>query len=160
MIDTLVLPCGGGGLLAGAALALRSRQRNCRLVAVEPSGLPSLAAALERGRPVRLPPRTTVAGGIAVREVGRIPLRILLPESPVVVTVEDWQILDAIRFLALETKQVVEGAGATAVAALLAHPHLLHGSRHVGIVLTGGNLDPVVLERALSRSRTTGNREP
>jgi threonine dehydratase len=152
-IDALVLPCGGGGLVAGAVLAARELGRDVRIVAVEPVGLPSLGRALDHGRPIKLAAGHTLADGIAVREVGRLPLRVMRRHLAGVVTVTEPQLLHAIRFLALEAKQIVEGAGAAATAALLGRSsgleEMLGDRRNVGVLLSGGNLDPAVLCRAL-----------
>lgn len=155
-IDALVLPCGGGGLVAGAVLAARELGRDVRIVAVEPVGLPSLGRALTHGRPIKLDAGHTLADGIAVREVGRLPLRVMRRHLAGVVTVTEPQLLHAIRFLALETKQIVEGAGAAATAALLSHSSgletLLGDRRNVGVLLSGGNLDPALLCQALGNT--------
>lgn len=149
-LDALVVPCGGGGLLAGAALAAAELRPEAKLVAVEPEVLPSLKAALAAGRPVRVPPARTVADGIAVREVGQLPWQVVKDRVHAVLTVSEVEVLEAIRLIALELKQVAEGAGAAAIAAIVRRPAALAGCKRVGVVLSGGNIDPSVLATALT----------
>ena len=174
-LDALVVPCGGGGLLAGAVVAARHMRPDLRIIAAEPRVLPSLEAALAYGRPCRIASAETVADGVAVREVGRLPLRIARSHVDAVLSVSEYAIENAIRLLAMEAKQLVEGAGAVATAAVLEHglsaagsglsvassglsvasskghgvPGVFRGCREVGILLTGGNIDPSVLGRLL-----------
>lgn len=151
-LDLLLVPCGGGGLLAGAVLAARDACPDLRIVAAEPASLPSLGAAMPRGRPTRLPAGKTVADGVAVREVGRLPMKIVRRHVDAVLPVSETAIRRAIRFLAMEAKQTVEGAGAVATAALLEHhatADVFRGCRRIGILVTGGNIDPAVLGSVL-----------
>lgn len=148
-LDALVVPCGGGGLLTGIALAM-SQRPGVRLVAVEPAVLPSLSAALQRGDPVRLQPAVTLADGVAVRQVGRLPFAIIRHRLQAVVHVSEASIRAAVRLLALECKQTVEGAGAIALAAVLQRPPALQGCRRIGVILSGGNIDGDVLARSLT----------
>lgn len=149
-LDALVIPCGGGGLLAGAALAAAELRPEARLVAVEPEVLPSLQAAIAAGRPAPVPPARTVAEGIAVREIGRLPWQVLEGRVHAALGVSEVEILEAMRLAALELKLVAEGAGAAGIAALLRRPAALAGCQRVGVVLSGGNLDPALLTTALS----------
>ena len=148
-LDVLVVPCGGGGLLAGAVLACDEARRSPRLVAVEPTRLPSLAACSRNDRPVAVESARSLADGIAVRRVGELPWRRVRGRLDRVVTVSEKEIAAAIHFLAVETKQIVEGAGAAAVAALLAQPDIARDARSVGVLVTGGNIDSDVLARVL-----------
>ncbi len=147
-LDAVVVPCGGGGLLAGAALAAEELRPEARLVAVEPEVLPSLRAALAAGRPVPVPPARSLADGIAVREIGRLPWQVVKDRVHAVLTVSEVEVLEAIRLIALELKQVAEGAGAAAIAALVRRPAALAGCKRIGVVLSGGNIDPAVLATA------------
>ena len=141
-LDALVVPCGGGGLLAGVSLVVKAIDPRVKVVAVEPGNLPSLGAALSAGRPCRLPPERTLADGIAVRQIGRLPLTIVRRLVDDVVTVSEKELAEAMRYLALELKQIVEGAGAAALAAVLRRPPVLASCQAVGVLLTGGNIDP------------------
>lgn len=149
-LDALVLPCGGGGLVAGAALWAKAVNPRIKVVAVEPATLPSLGAALRAGRPLPVPRGKTFADGIAVREVGALPFQIIRRLVDGVVTVSEDDLAEAFRFLALEVKQVVEGAGAAAVAALRKDHEVFRGCRNVGAFLTGGNIDPETMALLLA----------
>lgn len=149
-LDAVVVPCGGGGLLAGAALAVLERRPEARLIAVEPEVLPSLTAAFAHGGPTRIKPAKTVADGVAVREIGSLPWQVVKDRVHAVLTVSEAEVLEAIRLIALELKQVSEGAGAAALAAVLRRPAALAGCRKVGLILSGGNIDPAVLAMALT----------
>lgn len=148
-LDALVVPCGGGGLLAGAALAAEELRPEARLVAVEPEVLPSLGAAWAAGHPVAVPAAKTVADGVAVRQIGLLPWQVVKDRLHAVLTVSEAEVMAAIRFIALELKQVAEGAGAAAIAAALRRPPALAGCRSVGLILSGGNIDPSTLADAL-----------
>lgn len=139
-LDAVVVPCGGGGLTAGTVISLGERSRT-KVIAVEPACVPSLSAALAAGRPVRLPPARSLAEGISVREIGGLTFEIVRDCVDEVVTVSEEEIAGAISFLALEMKQVVEGAGAATIAAVLKRPSCLRGCRNVGLLVTGGNID-------------------
>ena len=140
---TVLIPCGGGGLLAGVALAVRATRPDVRLVGVQAAGAASLPASLEAGEPVGLEALSTMADGIAVRRVGEIPLATLRRDVDEVVAVGEESLSRALLMLLERAKQVVEPAGAAAVAALLDHPRRWPGP--VVAVLSGGNIDPLLL---------------
>jgi threonine dehydratase len=152
-LECLVAPVGGGGLVAGMALAARARNPALRVVGVEPARIPSMACAL-RGEPVP-PAPPTVADGLAVRQVGRLTQELVRRHVDELLCVEESEIETALLLLLEVEKTVVEGAGAVALAALLAHRERFAG-RHVGLVLSGGNIDPLrlsgIIERGLVRS--------
>jgi len=149
-LDAVVLPCGGGGLLAGALLAIEELCPQARLVAVEPEVLPSLQAAFMAGKPTQIPAARTVADGIAVREIGLLPWMVVRNKVHAVLTVTEAEVMAAIRLIALELKQVAEGAGAAGIAALLRRPPELVGCKKVGVILSGGNIDPALFAAALT----------
>jgi threonine dehydratase len=139
-IKTFVVPVGGGGLLAGTALALRARGGAFHLVAVEPTGAPKLTAALAAGQPVMLAETRSIADGLLPLAIGRLPFEQIRPASPQVVQVSDDQILHAVRFL-WETQGLrIEPSGAVGAAALLARALKLRTP--TALLLTGGNVDP------------------
>lgn len=152
-LDAVVVPCGGGGLLAGAVLAVEELRPEARVIAVEPAVLPSLTAAFAHGGPTRIEAAKTVADGVAVREIGVLPWQVVKDRIHAVLTVSEAEVLDAIRLIALELKQVSEGAGAAPLAAVLARPDALAGCRKVGLILSGGNIDPAVMAMALTLPR-------
>lgn len=137
---TVVVPVGGGGLVAGVAAALRGIDPRWRVVGVEPVGACAMVRSLEAGRPVRLDRVETVADGLAAPMAGELPFRHVVKQVDSVVTVEDEAIRRAVALLLTSTKLLVEPAGAAGVAALLEGRIPLDGGPVIA-VLCGGNLD-------------------
>ncbi len=156
-LDALLVPVGGGGLLAGMALGAAALDWSNRLIGVQTVGYSAVADAMHSAvasGTVRTDLATgsppTIAEGIAVAEPGRLTLPIITSRVEQVVTVEEAHVEDAVALLLDIEKTVVEGAGAAGVAALLAHRDLVAGQR-IGIVLTGGNIDTRLLANVLMR---------
>ena len=152
-LDTLVIPVGGGGLISGVAIAARELKPGIQIVGVEAARFPAVYCTLKGGTPEF--GASSIADGIAVREPGRLVTergRDLIDD---VLLVEEGDIEQAIVMLLEIEKTVVEGAGAVGLAAVLAHAKRFAG-RTVGLVLTGGNIDPLtlafIMERGLVRS--------
>lgn len=155
-VGTVLVPVGGGGLVAGVAAGLRGRGSQARVVGVEAAGAAPMLAALEAGRPVELSSVETMADGIAVRCVSELTFehaRALVHE---VVTVDEEQISRAVLLLLERCKWVVEPAGAVALAALLAG--LVPGQGPVALVISGGNVDPLLLTRIVEHGLTAAGR--
>jgi threonine dehydratase len=148
-LDTLVIPIGGGGLFSGCAVAAHALNPKVRLVGVETAGYCSAYAAIQ-GDPSLVKGGSTIAEGIAVKYIGKLTLPIIKDHAAELVRVEDAQIERAIGLMANVEKVVVEGAGAAALAALLADPAKYAG-RKVGLVVTGGNIDSRMLASVLMR---------
>jgi threonine dehydratase len=142
-LDALLVPVGGGGLIAGAVLALAVAGSNAALVAVQSDAYPSLAAA--------------IAEGIAVARLGALPLALVGEAVGETILVGEPAVETAIATLLEEEKLVVEGAGAAGVAALQTRPERFAGAR-VGIVLCGGNIDLGTLASVIVRSRLRAGR--
>lgn len=147
-IETMAVPVGGGGLVAGCALAAQGSPHPIEIFGVEVESYSAFAQELA-GEPVAVG-GATIAEGIAVRDVGRRPLEIFRSLGQRVLTVPEHAIEDAIALLAEEAKIVAEGAGAAGVAALLTHPDLFRG-RKVGIPVCGANIDNRALANVLQR---------
>ncbi len=147
-IDTLVVPVGGGGLLAGCAVAALGRKPGIAVFGVEVEGYAAMAQRLA-GEPVSVG-GPTIAEGIAVRDVGEAPLAVLRSLGIPVLVVPERAIEQAIGLLAEGAKVVAEGAGAAALAALLAFPERFAG-KHVGVPVCGGNIDARILSNVLLR---------
>jgi threonine dehydratase len=147
--DTLVVPIGGGGLIAGMAVAAKGINPDISIVGVETSMYPAMLAELE-GREVKVG-GATIAEGIAVRDVGRLTLQITRELVDEVLLVEEEHLERAITLFVNVEKTVAEGAGAAGLAALLAHPEKFAG-RKVGLVLCGGNIDTRLLASVLTRA--------
>jgi threonine dehydratase len=147
-LDTLVIPLGGGGLLAGCALAAHAERPGCRVIGVEVEGWTSAAQRLT-GEAVRTG-GATIAEGIAVNDVGERPFAIIRAHVAEVLVVPEAAIEAAIVLIAEEAKLVAEGAGAAGIAAILAYPDRFAGC-HTGAILCGGNIDVRVLANVLLR---------
>jgi threonine dehydratase len=148
-LDTLVIPIGGGGLFSGSAIAAHALNPQVRMIGVETTGYCSAYAAIQ-GDPALVKGGSTIAEGIAVKYIGKLTLPVIREHAAELVRVEDSQIERAIGLLANVEKVVAEGAGAAALAALLADPAKYAG-RKVGLVVTGGNIDPRMLASVLMR---------
>jgi threonine dehydratase len=144
---TIVVPMGGGGLISGIAVAVKERKPDTRIVGVEAAGAAAFPASLAAGRPVPLDAVATIADGIAVKTPGELTLAHVAKYVDEVVTVTEEQIARAVLLLVERAKQVVEPSGAAGLAAVL------NGAGHcVGptvVVLGGGNVDPLLLNRII-----------
>jgi threonine dehydratase len=154
-IDTLVVPVGGGGLIAGMAVAARAHQPDITIVGVEAALYPSFWNALKgEDRPIGGP---TLAEGIAVKNVGRLTLPIVQALVSDLVLVDEAQLERAVNAFSMLQKTIAEGAGAAGLAALLAQPEKFRG-RKVGLILCGGNIDPRILASVMVRELERDNR--
>ena len=147
-LDVLIVPVGGGGMIAGCSVAAKALRPGIEVVGVEVAGYASLHQLLA-GIPVETG-GPTIAEGIAVQQVGAQCLPVIRAHVDDVVVVPERVVEDAIALLAEGAKQVAEGAGAAGVAALLAHPERFAGKR-VGLPVCGGNIDGRILANVLLR---------
>lgn len=148
-LDLLVVPLGGGGLLAGCALSARALSPACRIVGVEPEAGNDGQQSLRKGEVVHIPPPKSIADGAIVTHVGYHNFPILKDKVDDIVTVTDAQLVDTVRFFAERMKIIVEPTGCLAAAAVL-HGALGCAGKRVGIVLSGGNVDLKVLSTLLA----------
>jgi threonine dehydratase len=149
-VETIVVPVGGGGLVSGMAIAARASSGRVEVVGVETESSPAFHEALKAGRPVEVEVRPTLADGLAGNmDPGTITFDLVRRLVDRCVIAPERAIGDAIRGLAIEEHVIAEGAGATAVAGLLAGLHAA-GSR-VAVVISGSNIDPELLARVLRR---------
>lgn len=148
-LEMLVVPLGGGGLLSGCAIAARGLHPAVTVVGVEPAGRRAGREALAAGAPVEVVVPDTVLDGQRTPNVGARPLAVMTALVDRVVGIDDDPVLDTVRLLAQRTKQVVEPSGASALAAVL-HGVVPAVGRRVGVVLSGGNIDPAMLARAVA----------
>jgi threo-3-hydroxy-L-aspartate ammonia-lyase len=149
-LDLLIAPIGGGGLLAGCTAAARGLVPDIEVIGVEPAERRAARDALAAGVVVEVPAVRSLLDGQQTTHIGEVPLATLAAGGVEVVGVSDDAALDAVAWLATRMKQVVEPSGASALAAVLDGTIDVRG-RRVGIVLSGGNVDPAVLARALTR---------
>jgi threonine dehydratase len=157
-LDAMIVPVGGGGLLAGVALAVKTLRPQTKIIAVEADHVASFAAALREGKPTRITLRPTLADGLAIPEVGRNAFAIAAPlvDRNVVVT-EEQIAVSILRIVELE-KGVVEGAAATPLAACLSGQLPELAGKRVVLLLCGGNIDPNVLSRVVERGLVADGR--
>ncbi len=147
-LDALLVPVGGGGMIAGCAAVAASLRPGLEVIGVQVAGYASLGQTLA-GLPVDVG-GPTIAEGIAVRDIGVAPLEVIRAHVSDVIAVPERVVEDAIALLAEGAKLVAEGAGATGVAALLAYPERFRG-RRVATVICGGNIDARILANVLLR---------
>lgn len=153
----VVVPVGGGGLIAGIAVALAARRPEIDVIGVQAAGAASMVASLADDRPVRLPALHTMADGIALRSPCELTLRLVEAHVARVVTVTEDEISRALLLLLERGKAVVEPAGAASFAAVLAG-HVPPGDGPVACVLSGGNIDPLLLIRVIEHGLSAAGR--
>ena len=149
-LEAVVVPVGGGGLVAGVALAIKARRPSVRVVGVQAAVVPAMHRSLQSRERVRVPAGATVADGIAVRQVGEVTFGLAAKLVDEMVTVDEEELANAVLLLLEIEKTVVEGAGAAPLAAVLNRPLGL-GGRRVALVLSGGNIDVTILARIIER---------
>jgi threonine dehydratase len=149
-LEAVVVPIGGGGLIGGIACAIKESRPEIRVIGVQTSRLPSMVAARLVGHPVTVEPATTIADGIAVRRAGDVTLPVVERYVDEIVTVDEDEIASAILVLLEREKTLAEGAGATALAALLQKKTSLNGA-HTAVMVCGGNIDVTLLSRIIER---------
>ena len=153
---TIVVPIGGGGLISGVATAVKALRPTMRVVGVEASGAAAMRASLDRGELVRLDHIATIADGIAVKAPSELTLAHVKERVDDVVTVTDDQISRAMILLLERVKAVVEPAGAASLAAILEGQ--VPGDGPVVALISGGNVDPILLIRLIEHGLTAAGR--
>ena len=147
-LDAIIVPVGGGGLIAGVACAVKETNPKLRVLGVESRRFPSMKHALESIPPPSLPGGKTIADGIAVRRVGELTRQMVRRYVDEIALVDEAEIAEAVLLLLEREKTVVEGAGAVGLAALLHGRFELQGAR-VAVVLSGGNIDVNLVSRII-----------
>ncbi len=149
-LEAVIMPVGGGGLIGGVALAIKETTPRVRVIGVQAKNLAAMHASLAAGRIESLRPAPTIADGIAVRKVGALTFPLAQRYVDELVMVSEEEIANAILLLLEIEKTVVEGAGATTLAALLNRDLKVRGKR-VALVLSGGNIDVNVISRIIEK---------
>jgi threonine dehydratase len=149
-LDAVIIPVGGGGLIAGVACAVKETHPRIQVIGVQTSRLPSMKAAVEQNEVVTLPPNKTIADGIAVRCAGVHTLPLVRKYVDEIVTVDEEEIANAILLLLEKEKTLSEGAGAVGTAAVL-NKKLPHSGKKLGVLVSGGNIDVTLLSRIIER---------
>jgi len=157
-LDAVLVPVGGGGLIAGVSLAVKTLRPKAKVIAVEAENVASFSAALEAGQPMKIALRPTLADGLAIPKVGSNAFEVAQKHVDLAITVTENQIAIAILRLVEMEKSVVEGAAATPLAACLSGKlNDLRGKRCV-LLLCGGNIDPNVLSRVIEHGLVADGR--
>jgi threonine dehydratase len=157
-LEVVVVPIGGGGLIAGIAAALKQTNPKIRVIGVEPEIMPSMAEAIAQKLPCELPAAQTLADGVAVRRVGHLTHANVAEYVDEIVTVAEEDIANAILVCLEEEKFVVEGAGAAPIAALLSERVDDVKGRRVCSIVSGGNIDVNVISRIIERGLVAAGR--
>jgi threonine dehydratase len=156
--DAILVPVGGGGLIAGIAVAVQALLPSTIIIAVEAAGSPQLSASLAAGTPVSLSsPVDTIADGLATGRIGQMPFDLLRDRVRRVVTVDDGEIGEAVLLLLERMKLLAEGAGAAALAGAVKLAPELAGQRIV-VVVSGGNIDINLLDRIIGHGLAKAGR--
>jgi threonine dehydratase len=167
-VEAVVVPIGGGGLIAGIGCALKETSPRIQVIGVQPARLPSVKLAVSEGKPVTLPAAVTIADGIAVRRAGERTLPLIQKYVDDIVTVEEEEIANAVLLLLEREKILAEGAGAAALAALVNRriPTIVDSTnrstnrdsinrnktgKKIVVVVSGGNIDVTLLARIIER---------
>lgn len=158
-VGTVLVPTGGGGLLAGVAIALRHLSPDVRVVGVQAAEAAAWPDSLAAGHPVRVERMSTMADGIAVGQPGAVPFDYVAQHVSRIVTVDEEALSQALLLCLERAKLIVEPAGAAAVAALMGHtPEELGLRGPVCAILSGGNIDPLLLTRVIGHGLSAAGR--
>ena len=159
-VETLVVPIGGGGLIAGVASAAKQKAaqegRTLRVIGVQAANAAPYPLSLAAGEPIAITISPTIADGIAVAKPGQLNFEIIREVVDEVVTVEDDDTARALLVLLERAKLVVEPAGAVGIAAILTGK--IRNAGRTAVILSGGNIDPLMMERVISRGLAASER--
>ena len=147
-LDVLLIPCGGGGLLSGSAIAMKHLCPTCRVIGVEPALADDAARSFRTGQLQTVENPQTIADGVRTRSLGQLTLPLILTYVDEMATVSEAAIKAAVRFLFYRLKLVVEPAGVLGLAALLSRQVAVEG--RVGVILSGGNIDGAMMGQILN----------
>src|SRR5262249_27148544 len=145
-LDCIMTPCSGGGLFAGVSTAAKSIKPAIKCLAVEPETANDTQQSFQKGERVKISPPPTIADGLRVQTPGALTFPITRKNADEVLTVTDNEIIATMRFMLFRMKLLVEPSGAAAAAAVFARK-IPDGNRRVGVVISGGNVDPEVLAK-------------
>ena len=155
-VQTVIVPTGGGGLLAGVAIAVKAKRPDVRVIGVQAAGAAAYPPSLDAGHPQQLPSMKTMADGIAVGLPGDLTFAAVRDHVDEMLTVSEDSLSRAVLALVERAKLVVEPAGAAAVAAVLDQPQ--HFGTPVVVVLSGGNIDPLLLGKVIRHGMAAAGR--
>ena len=156
-LDAVVVPIGGGGLIAGVAFTMKNLNPNVKIYGVQAAGAPSMLRSITDGEMEELDDVSTIADGIAVKKPGDLTFSLCQQYVDEIVTVSDDEISAAILALMEQQKLVTEGAGAVSVAAVMFNKIPVKGKK-VACLLSGGNVDVTILSRVIERGLVMSGR--
>ena len=156
-VEQIIVPIGGGGLIAGIACAVKNIKPSCRVIGVQAEGAASMYASRQAGHPIKLPSVSTIADGIAVKQPGDMTFELCQKYVDEIVTVRDDEIATGILALMEDQKIVAEGAGATPVASVLFGKVDISEKKTVCLV-SGGNVDVTTLSRVITKGLSKSGR--
>ncbi|MDF2928542.1 MAG: L-threonine ammonia-lyase [Anaerospora sp.] len=148
-VDAIVAPVGGGGLLAGIAVAVKEHNPKIKVIGVQAAGAAAMAQSLKQGSIIGLNTVQTIADGIAVKRPGDLTFQYIKKYVDDIVTVTDEEIQEGMLYLLERGKLTAEGAGAAGVAALLAQK-LRVTAKNMAVLVSGGNVDPLLLSSIIT----------
>jgi threonine dehydratase len=149
-LDAVLTPCSGGGLFAGVSTAAKSIKPSIKCFAVEPETANDTQQSIAKGERVKISPPPTIADGLRVQQPGALTFPITRANADRVLTISDDQIITTMRFMLFRMKLLVEPSGAAAAAAVFTRK-VPSDCKRVGVVLSGGNVDPEMLSQVLSK---------
>lgn len=146
-IDYCLVPIGGGGLLSGISIYLKSKNPNIKFIGIETQNVDSYNQALQKGKPFKIQGKSSIADGIAVKQIGELTFNILKKNVDKVITVSEEEIAQAMLFLLEKCKIVAEGSGAVGVAAILSGKlnKIVGKNKNIVCLISGGNVDITTL---------------
>src|SRR5256714_8230013 len=150
-LDCVLTPCSGGGLFAGVSTAVESIKPSIKCFAVEPDTANDTQQSFAKGERVKISPPPTIADGLRVQTPGALTFPITLAHADEILTVTDEEIIETMRFMLFRMKLLVEPSGSAAAAAVFAHK-LPNDCRRIGVVLSGGNVDPEILSNVITQT--------
>ena len=147
-LDRILVPCGGGGLLSGSAIAARGQSPDCRVIGIEPEIADDATRSFQSGTLQTVDNPPTIADGTRTTSLGKVTFPLVLEYAAGMCTVSEESIIDAVRYLFNRLKIVVEPSGVLGLAALMSGA--VKPAGRIGIILSGGNVDPDVMARILA----------
>jgi len=157
-VDTIICPIGGGGIIAGIAVAAKGINPNIKIVGVQTANIPSMHESMKNGEVTTAFKATTIADGIAVKTPGNVTFEIIKELVDEIVVVEEDEIAQGMLFLMENQKVVSEGSGAVSTAALLSKKYVPKQGENVVCVISGGNVDVNTLYRVIGTALTKEGR--
>lgn len=157
-VDTIVCPIGGGGIIAGIAVAAKGINPNIKIVGVQTANIPSMQESIKNGEVTTAFKSTTIADGIAVKTPGNVTFEIIKELVDEVIVVEEDEIAQGMLFLMENQKVVAEGSGAVSTAALLSGKYVPQKDENVVCIISGGNVDVNTLYRVIGTALTKEGR--